>query len=434
VNAVFLVLVVAAVLTAAVSGTMADVSKAALGAASASVEIAIGLIGAMALFLGLTKVAEDAGLLRLLARVIRPVMVRLFPDVPADHPAMGAMILNFAANMLGLGNAATPLGIKAMQELETLNRTPGVATNAMCMFLAINTSGLRLLPTDVVAVRAEAGSADPWGIVAPTLVATTASTTVAIVAAWALSRLRAFAAPPPVRDAGPASPPRPEESARPSERLATWGVGAFLLGTFLLLVVPALGAAVLPGDDPRAASLRDLAGVVSAWVVPVLLAAVLAFAARRRVKVYESFVEGARGGFETGVKIIPYLVAILVSVGMLRASGALGATTSALGAATAPLGLPGEVLPLAFVRPLSGSGAFGLMTDLVHAHGPDSYVGYTASVVNGATETTFYVLAVYFGAVAVTRARHALAAGLLADLGGVLAAGFIAKALFAPPG
>ena len=440
VNAVFLGIIGIAFLTAAFAGTMQAVSEAAFTSAKAAVELAIGLVGYMALFLGLLKVAEEGGLLRLLARAIRPVMCRLFPDVPPDHPAMGAMIMNIAANMLGLGNAATPFGIKAMQELDKLNRTKGVATNAMVLFLAINTSGLALLPSGVVSVRAAEGSADPWGIVASTLFATTCATVCGVLAAKLLQRLPWFAAPPPDRapaaDDDPTAPTAPTAAVdsaalgpEPTRR-AVLGLAIFLVSGLAVLVVPALGMALLPDDHPAAAALRGFSATTGQWVIPVLIVSLLLFGRARGVKVYEGFIRGAREGFETGVRIIPYLVAILVAVGMFRASGAMEALTGAVGSVTAPIGLPGEALPMAIVRPLSGSGAFGLMAEILHTRGPDTYLGYLVSTLNGSTETTFYVLAVYFGAIGVSRVRHAVAAGLTADVAGVVASVVICLTLF----
>ncbi|MGM0576742.1 MAG: nucleoside recognition domain-containing protein [Myxococcota bacterium] len=437
-NAVFLGIILVAFVTAAFGGAMDALSTAALDSAKSAVDLAISLIGYMALFLGLMKVAEDGGLLRLLARAIRPVMVRLFPDVPEDHPAMGAMIMNIAANMLGLGNAATPLGIKAMQELDSLNRDKGVATNAMVLFLAINTSGLALLPSGVVSIRAAEGSADPWGIVAPSLFATGMSTIVAILGTKLLQRLPVFrpaptTGPPPDDETTGGSEPgddAADEGPGEPTRAGVRGLSAFLVVSLAVLVVPPVWAAMLPGDSPRAEALRDFASTSGDWVIPVLIMALLLFGRFNGVKVYESFIEGAKEGFTTGVRIIPYLAAILVAVGMFRASGAMEALTSALGSATEPLGMPGEALPMALVRPLSGSGAFGLMSELIQTHGPDSYVGYLVSVLNGSTETTFYVLAVYFGAVGISRTRHAVFAGLSADLTAAVAAVFICQALF----
>ncbi len=451
-NTVFALILLLAFGSAAATGAMHELSAAALSAAKLSVELAIGLVGYMALFLGLMQIASDSGLLRVLARAVRPIMVRLFPDIPADHPAMSAMVMNIGANMLGLGNAATPLGIKAMQELDRLNRHPGVATNAMVLFLALNTSSLSLVPTKIIALRQEAGSADAVGVVASTLFATLMSTIVAVIATKLLQRLRVWRLPaPPAADApqpatvteesvGLSASPRPPPMVdsttaaapdpHPVSVASVVALSGFLLLGAATMVVPALAAIVLPADDPSRAAWIDFSRDASDWVIPVLIAAITAFGWRRGVHVYESFVTGAREGFETGVRIIPYLVAILVAVGMFRASGAMGLLTSALGGITGPLGLPAEALPMALVRPLSGSGAFGVMTELMTTHGPDSYIGYLVSTLMGSTETTFYVLAVYFGAVSIGRTRHALAAGLCADLAGVVGAVIVCRALF----
>ncbi|MCG6909455.1 MAG: spore maturation protein [Deltaproteobacteria bacterium] len=383
-------------------------SKAMIDSATGSVELALGLVGAMTLFLGLMKVAEAGGMLNILARLIRPLMVRLFPEVPADHPAMGAMILNLSANALGLGNAATPFGIRAMQELEKLNPSPGTATNAMALFLAINTSSVTLLPTGVIALRAAAGSADPAGILPTTLIATMASTLIAIAAAKLYQR---FSRPPASPAADIQSEGRPEkedtqEAAEiPSEAYPLW-VSIAALGS-LAACVP---LAVVYGR------------AVSPWIIPLIMVGFLGFGVARRVRVYEVFVEGAKEGFQVAVKIIPFLVAILVAVGMFRASGAMESMVAWLGTATSRFGLPAEALPMALMRPLSGSGAYGIMASIINdpAVGPDSYVGYVVSTLQGSTETTFYVLAVYYGAVQVRRIRHTLAAALTADVAGIV--------------
>ena len=431
-NGIFIGIFGVAFLTAAILGNMEPASKGLFDGARASVDLAIGLIGYMAFFLGLMKVAEKGGMLRLLARAIRPVMVRLFPGVPAEHPAMAAMILNFAANMLGLVNAATPFGIKAMHELQKLNRTPGTATNAMCLFLAINTSGLALLPSGVVSMRAAEGSDDPWGIVAPTLIATAAATVVGIVAAKLLQRLPVFAAPAATRKIE-ADEIAEEMAEMPGADLgpkAHYGLAAFLGIAITFLVGPPVLAAVLPGGHAWIEPLRTFAESASDTVIPGLVISIVAFGAWRKVKVYEAFVEGAKEGFNVAIVIIPYLVAILGAVGMFRGSGAMDLMASSVGWAIEPLGMPAEVLPQAIVRPLSGSGAFALMAELLTVHGPDSYIGYLTSVLQGSTETTFYVLAVYFGAVGVYRVRHAPWAGLLADAMGAVAAVFICLALY----
>jgi len=402
---------------------MDALGTAMINAATGSVTLAIGLVGVMALFLGLMKVAEAGGLLQIIARTLRPIMVRLFPDIPADHPAMGAMILNMSANALGLGNAATPFGIRAMQELDRLNPCKGTATNAMALFLAINTSSVTLLPTGVIALRAAAGSADPAGILPTTLFATICSTTAAIVAVKVYGRYSAF----PPRDYRPdedgaaepdAAEPEAAEESLPAEASAAYPgwVSALVIGGIVALIP----LAILYGKS------------IAPWIIPSLMVGLLGFGAARRVRVYESFVEGAKDGFQVALRIIPYLVAILVAVAMFRASGAMEAVIGPLGALTGLFGLPAEALPMALLRPLSGSGAYGILASLINdpAIGPDSYVGYLVSTFQGSTETTFYVIAVYFGAVQVRRLRHALAAALTADLAGIAGAVFIVWFLY----
>jgi spore maturation protein SpmA len=388
---------------------MEALSKAMVDSAAGAVDLAIGLVGVMTLFLGLMKVAEAGGLLRIIARLIRPLMVRLFPGVPPEHPAMGAMILNLSANVMGLGNAATPFGIRAMQELNTLNPAPGTATDAMALFLAINTSSVTLLPTGVIALRAAAGSTDPAAIFSTTLFATTCSTVVAVVSAKLLGKLCRKSAPAPAAltaASDPAlDPPASGLDEAPSVPYPMWVSALALTGVLALIPLTVFcGKALSP------------------WIMPGLMAGFLIFGAARRVRVYEVFVDGAKEGFQLAIRIIPYLVAILAAVGMLRASGAMEAMVNVLGPWTSKVGLPAEALPMALMRPLSGSGAFAVLASVINdpAIGPDSYTGYLVSTLQGCTETTFYVLAVYFGAVQVRRIRYTLAAGLLADLAGVM--------------
>jgi spore maturation protein SpmA len=387
---------------------MEALSKAMVDSAAGAVELAIGLVGVMTLFLGLMKVAEAGGLLTILARLIRPLMVKLFPDVPPDHPAMGAMILNLAANIMGLGNAATPFGIRAMQELNRLNPAPGVATDAMALFLAINTSSVTLLPTGVIALRAVAGASDPAAILPTTLFATACSTLVAIVSAKLLRRFWLAKAPrsaEPTADLDPsASSPEAELDSAAFKPYPAW-VSLLALSSVIALIPLTVffGKSFAP------------------WILPGLMAGFLIFGACRKVRVYEVFVEGAKEGFQVAIRIIPYLVAILAAVGMLRASGSLEAMVNVLGPWTSRAGLPAEALPMALLRPLSGSGAFALLASIINdpAIGPDSYTGCLVSTLQGSTETTFYVLAVYFGAVQIRRIRYTLAAGLLADAAGI---------------
>jgi spore maturation protein SpmA len=386
---------------------MQSLTEGLVESAKSSVELAIGLIGIMAFFLGLMKIAEEGGLLRIIARLVRPMMVRLFPDVPPEHPAMGAMIMNISANAMGLGNAATPFGIRAMQELDTLNPQKGTATNAMALFLAINTSSVTLLPTGVIALRAAAGSGDPAGILPTTLFATFCSTAVAIIAAKLYQRFTP--APAVLREESITQKSNTKEDL-PEEASGEYPAWVSYLGLAgLAALIP---IATLYGKE------------IGPWIIPGLAVALLGFGMAKKVRVYESFVEGAKEGFNVAVKIIPYLVAILAAVGMFRSSGALDLFVGAVGEYTALIGLPAEALPMALMRPLSGSGAFGVLAETINnpAIGPDSYIGYLVSTIQGSTETTFYVLAVYFGAVQVRKTRHALAAGLTADVAGIAGA------------
>ena len=439
-NGIFFAIVLIAFVVAAVrhlpwlAGRSEEIPMEALGAAmidaaTGAVTLALGLVGVMALFLGLMKVAEAGGLLVIIARLVRPLMVRLFPDVPAEHPAMGAMILNMSANLLGLGNAATPFGIRAMQELDRLNPIPGTATNAMILFLAINTSSVTLLATGVIALRAAAGSDDPAGIVPTTLVATVCSTAVAIVVAKLC--IRWF---PPARPVAPPPEPRPgagaETGAAPAAALgeeqralaekASRPYPVWVSFTVLAGIGGLIPLTILFGRD------------IAPWIIPTLMLGLLGFGVARRVRIYEVFVEGAKEGFSVALRIIPYLVAILVAVGMFRASGAMDLIIEPLGAVTRHVGMPPEALPMAILRPLSGSGAYGILASIIDdpATGPDSYTGYLVSTLQGSTETTFYVLAVYFGAVQIRRIRHALVPALSADIAGIVAAVAIVSVLY----
>ncbi len=418
-NLIFFAIVFIAFAVAAwkqLAGTTGDISPmdalsmAMVESASGAVTLAIGLVGVMTLFLGLMKVAEEGGMLTILARLIRPLMVRLFPEVPAEHPAMGAMILNISANALGLGNAATPFGIRAMQELDKLNLHKGTASNAMVLFLAINTSSVTLLPTGMIALRASAGSADPAGILPTTLFATACSTLVAIAAAFFYRRFF------PLGNAhGEITTADENSDIETHEGYPVW-VSFLALGLLVALVPVTLlyGKAIAP------------------WILPGLMLGFLSFGLWRKVAIYETFVEGAKEGFQVAIRIIPYLVAILVAVGMFRASGALDIMVHAIGSLTAPLGMPAEALPMALLRPLSGSGAYGVAASIINDPniGPDSYTGYLVSTLQGSTETTFYVIAVYFGAVQIKRLRHALWTALTADLVAVIAAVIAVTLLF----
>jgi spore maturation protein SpmA/spore maturation protein SpmB len=407
VNVVFFLLTVSAFAMAAWAettgggGAMAGLADATLKAAEGAVPLALGLVGVMALFLGLMKVAEAGGLVRATARLLAPALKRLFPEIPDGHPALGAMVMNMAANLLGLGNAATPFGIRAMEHLDRLNPHKGTASNAQVLFLAINTAGVTILPTSVIALRASLGSANPAAVVAPTLFATLVATLVAVMAARLLQRW------PPQPDT--ALPPQDfgicaEDTVTPAP---AWACGLALAA--VLAFIPLM---VFKGD------------ALGHWIVPGMVVGLLGFGLVRGVNIYEVFVEGAREGFTIAVRIIPYLVAILVSVGMFRASGAMDMVLAPLGRLTAPLGIPAEALAMAGMRSLSGSGSFGLLASYLRdpAISLDSATGIMLGTIYGSSETTFYVIAVYFGAVGIRRIRHALAAGLIADVAGLLAA------------
>lgn len=401
----------------AVESPMQLLTKAMVETAVSSVTLAIGLVGVMALFLGLMKVAEQGGLLTIVAKLIRPLMVRLFPEVPPDHPAMGAMILNMAANALGLGNAATPFGIRAMHELDRLNPHPGTATNAMALFLAINTSSVTLLPTGVIAIRASLGSHDPAAILPTTLFATFCSTLAAILAAKTYQR---FSPGPSVGTHGKRDATCDGTVHDASVLPDSVGYPTWVSFTAILVLLGFVPLTIFYGK------------IFSPWVIPGLVVGFLGFGLLRGVHIYEAFVEGARDGFDVAVRIIPYLVAILVAVSMFRSSGAMDYLVGLISPFTAPLGLPAEALPMALLRPLSGSGSYGLMASIMQdpALGPDSMVGLLVSTLQGSTETTFYVMAVYFGAVQVRRIRHTLAAAITADVVGIAAAVFICSFLF----
>ena len=398
---------------------MEMLSRSMVDSAAGSVDLALGLVGVMTLFMGLMKVAESGGLLTIVARLIRPLMVRLFPIVPPDHPAMGSMILNMSANALGLGNAATPFGIRAMQELDRLNPVKGTATDAMVLFLAINTSNVTLLPTGVIAIRAAAGSHDPAGILPTTLFATLFSTIIAIIAAKLYGKLTFFKRTRPdkiVDSKGLGENEAPNVLSKETEK----GYPLWVSGIAMAILISLIPVTVLFGRT------------ISPWIIPGLMLGFLAFGVFRKVPIYEVFVEGAKEGFQVAIRIIPYLVAILVAVGMLRASGAMDQMVNFLGTWTVKVGMPADALPMAILRPLSGSGAYGVMASIINdpGIGPDSYTGYLVSTLQGSTETTFYVVAVYFGAVQIKRIRHALMAALTADVAGIIAAMAVCSFLY----
>jgi spore maturation protein SpmA len=448
-NYIWLALVVLAVAIGGWNNRLSEVTAGAFDGAKTAVTIALGLIGIMALWLGVMRLAERAGLVQKIARGLRPVMRRLFPDVPPEHPAMGSMLMNMAANMLGLGNAATPLGLRAMRDLERLNPRPGVASNAMCTFLAINTASVQLIPATAIALLASAGSTRPTAIVGTALMATLCAATVAITAAKLLEKLPFFRLPDPVAgidDAG-----RKEAATSTAAGISDPGYSdnviavephgwrrflpfilvLFFLGLFVRLVFPGwFNFPADPNATTQNAFVRSV-NTLSILAIPFLLSFFPVYAATRRIKVYEEFVEGAKEGFGVILKIIPFLVTMLVAISMFKGAGGIDLLTRLLTPVLKPLQFPPDLLPLALMRPLSGSATLAILTDIIHRLGPDNIVSLMAATIYGSTETTFYVAAVYFGSVAVKQTRHAIPAGLLGDLAGVVASVIICRVVFA---
>ena len=437
-NYIWLGLVLAAVLIGGWNGSLEAVAKEALDRASYAVmNLALPLAGVMTLWLGIMRLAERSGLVQLLSRVLRPLLRLLFPEVPAEHPAMGAMVMNMAANILGLGNAATPLGLRAMKLLDSLNPRPGTATNAMCTFLAINTASIQLIPITAIGVLAASGAKSPTAIVGTAILSSFTAACCAMVAVKIFARLPVFRLPalagaPAVNQAGAAETSEPATDSVEPAPLTKLGLGV------LILFIGFFGALFLKMTFPQWFNIETTQPntfiraitAVSVLAIPFLLSSIPLIAALRRVKVYEEFVEGAKEGFQTAVRIIPYLVAILVAIGMFRAAGGIEMLTKLLAPALSYIGFPSELLPMAFMRPLSGSGSLGVLTDIAKTYGADSLLARTAATIFGSTETTFYVLAVYFGSVGVKRTRHALAAGLVADVVGITVSVIICRLMF----
>jgi len=346
-------------------------------------------------------------------------MKRLFPNIPEGHPALSAMIMNISANMLGLGNAATPIGIKAMKELDEINPKKGTATDSMVLFLAINTSSVTILPLGVITVRAVAGASAPASIIIPAILATVFSTTVAIIAS------KFFSDRSNVENVKTFKPDEGGEGAGGQKERSSF----FKLTVFFIFSALIISSIAINFANAEIITFDFFFKAFSNWLIPLLIAFFLLAGYMKNVKVYEVLTEGAKEGFNTTVRIIPFMVAIFVAIGMFRSSGALELFTSVLRPFTDLVGMPADVLPLAIIRPLSGSGSFGIMSEIV-ANDPNSFSSYLASIMQGSTETTFYVVAVYFGAVGVIRTRHVIKAALLADLAGIAASVVLARIFF----
>lgn len=397
---------------------MKEVTNSALGYADTAVTIAIGLIGIMAMWLGIMKIAEESGVINSFARLLRPVTRFLFPDVPHDHPAIGSIVMNLAATILGLGNAATPLGIKAMEDLNSLNPDKGVATNAMCTFLVLNTASFALMPTTAIALRAAAGSPKPAIIIGTTMFGSFIATMVGIIAVKVFEKFSG-------------NKETPGNEIKNKLRVKKIIIPVAAIASFLVLYL--IGFFRLLGSLFSFMSfdfLRTGIEIISTLAIPSMIVGFVALGFWKKVKVYETFIEGAKEGFNVAVMIIPYLVAILMAIGIFRSGGAMNWLVQILAPVTDLIGMPAEALPMALMRPLSGSGSLGIMAEIIAVHGPDSFIGILVSTMYGSTETTFFVLAVYFGAVNVKNTRHALPAGLISDLAGLLAALLIVRLLY----
>ncbi|HMP99383.1 MAG TPA: nucleoside recognition domain-containing protein [Cyclobacteriaceae bacterium] len=363
-------------------------------------EVSIYLTGAMALWLGLMRIGEKGGMVNILAKLVGPFFTRLFPEIPKNHPAIGSLIMNFSANMLGLDNAATPLGLKAMKEMQEVNKQKDTASNAQIMFLVLNSSGLSIIPLAILIDRSVKGAVNPTDVFIPILIATSLSTLVGLIVVSLYQRINLF------------------------DKVIMLYVGSF--AAFLAGIVW-----YFTSLDQQA--LQTQSQLYSSIIILSLIISFLVLGWQRKVPLFETFIEGAKEGFEIAVKIIPYLVGFLVAIGLFRVSGSLTYITEGIAWVIAGLGFDTkfvEALPVAMMKPLSGGSARGMMLDTIDTFGVDSFVGRTASIFRGATETTFYIIAVYFGSVSIRKTRYAVTAGLLADLAGIIAGIFVAYMFF----
>lgn len=363
-------------------------------------EISLGLTGVLSLWMGIMKIGEQGGAVNALSRVLSPVFTRLFPDIPKGHPATGHIFMNIAANMLGLDNAATPLGLKAMASMQELNKKPDTATNPMIMFLVLNTSGLTIIPVSIMVYRAQLGAAQPTDVFIPILLATFVATLAGIIVVSLYQRINLLQ---PVL-------------------LSVLGGMCLFVATIIWLL------SRLPKE-----SMDSVSTIAANLILFLIILSFIIAGMRRRINVYEAFVEGAKDGFTTAVRVIPYLVAILVAIGVFRASGGMDLLIGLIDRTVQSLGLSADfvpALPTALMKPLSGSGARGMMVDCMTQYGPDSFPASLSCIFQGSTDTTFYILAVYFGSVGICHTRHALTCGLLADAAGILAAIFVAYFFF----
>ena len=377
-----------------------DMMNATFESAKTAFEISIGLTGVLSLWMGIMKIGEQGGLIRLFARLLSPVLTKIFPDIPKDHPVMGTMFMNISANLLGLDNAATPMGLKAMEQLQEINPKKDTASNPMIMFLVLNTSGLTIIPVSVLVFRAQLGAAQPTDVFVPILLATFFSTLAGLIITSLFQHINLF-----------------------NKTLLLF------LGTLCVLVAGVIwGFSQMSSETMNTVSTIFANILLCTVIVIFILSGVL-----KKVNVYDAFIEGAKDGFQTAVKIIPYLIAILVGIAVFRASGAMDFLIDGIAWLVGLCGINTDfvaALPTALMKPLSGSGARGMMVDAMTNFGADSFVGRLSCVFQGSTDTTFYILAVYFGSVAIRKTRHAVVCGLLADLAGIIAAIFISYLFF----
>ena len=377
-----------------------DMMNATFESAKTAFEISIGLTGVLSLWMGIMKIGEQGGLIRLFARLLSPVLTKIFPDIPKDHPVMGTMFMNISANLLGLDNAATPMGLKAMEQLQEINPKKDTASNPMIMFLVLNTAGLTIIPVSVLVFRAQLGAAQPTDVFVPILLATFFSTLAGLIITSLFQHINLF-----------------------NKTLLLF------LGTLCVLVAGVIwGFSQMSSETMNTVSTLFANILLCTVIVIFILSGVL-----KKVNVYDAFIEGAKDGFQTAVKIIPYLIAILVGIAVFRASGAMDFLIDGIAWLVGLCGINTDfvaALPTALMKPLSGSGARGMMVDAMTNFGADSFVGRLSCVFQGSTDTTFYILAVYFGSVAIRKTRHAVVCGLLADLAGIIAAIFISYLFF----
>ena len=363
-------------------------------------ELSLYLTGVMSLWLGIMKIGEKGGIVSILSKLVGPFFSRLFPGIPPNHPATGSIIMNFSANMLGLDNASTPLGLKAMKEMQDLNSDKETASNSQIMFLALNTSGLTVIPLAIILDRSILGAANPTDIFIPTLIATSISTLTALITVSLYQKINLF--------------------------------DKVILG-YLTIFGTLIGGSVYYFTTLSQADLQTQSSLISSLIIISVIVSFLSLGLLKKLPLYETFIEGAKEGFETSIKIIPYLIGILVAIGVFRASGALEYIVSGIGWTVALMGFNTDfvpALPVALLKPLSAGAAKGMMIETVKSLGPDSFAGRLASIFRGCTETTFYILAVYFGSVSIRKTRYALTVGLIADLAGILAAIFVAYLFF----